>query len=110
MDAKEKIEQIREKVKETSIYIARVPKETKSEFMIYAKSDFENDYGMAFKWVWDFRKGLLTSPNRIITEQLEVIVDEIQKLKQEVENLKSQTKTKKVIRSVSGNVIAEKEE
>ena len=102
---REKIEQIREKVKETSIYIARVPKKTKTEFKTWAKEEFEDDYGMALKWLMDFKEGLLSSPNQILADQIEILTQEIAQLKQQ----EPEKTKKKVIRSVGGNVIAEKE-
>ena len=105
--AREKIEQIREKVKETSIYIARVPKKTKTRFKEIAKEEFEDDYGFLLKNLIDFRDGLLSSPNQILADQIEILTEEITQIKLQLNNVEKPKK--KVIRSLGGNVIAEKE-
>ena len=77
MDTREKIEQIRKKVSETSIHIARVPKNTKTNFKQWAKEEFEDDYGMALKWLMDFKDGLLTNPNEVLSDRIDVLTEEI---------------------------------
>jgi len=39
--------------KEKRLSISRVPKHTKEEFVEFANEEFEEDYGMALKYVWD---------------------------------------------------------
>ena len=102
----DKIEEIKRKVTGNSLYISRVPVKTKEEFIKLANEEFEGDYGMVVKWLMDFRSGLLSAPNQSLLEQIEVLTEEIEKLKQKPE----QKTEKKVIRSVSGRVIATKEE
>lgn len=98
----EKIEEIKKKVSQEGLYIKRVPKKTKEEFISWSREDFEGDYGMALKWLIDFKSGLLSNPNQILNEKIEMLADELSQLK-------SQEPKKKVIRSVSGKTIAEQE-
>ena len=60
---------------------------------------------MTLKWLLDFRSGLLSTPNQTILEQMEAMAQEIVELKSVPKEQK-----KKVIKSVSGQVIAEKGE
>ena len=39
--------------KERRLSISRVPKQTKEEFVAFANEEFEEDYGMCLKYVWD---------------------------------------------------------
>jgi len=66
------IEELKKKVKEQSLGISRVPKETKKEFVAYANSEFCGDYGMTLKYIWDnFKIG------KIFIENLSYKLDEI---------------------------------
>ena len=49
----EQIKGIVLKNKETRLNISRVPKKTREEFIEFANSEFEEDYGMTLKHVWD---------------------------------------------------------
>lgn len=39
--------------KEKRLSISRIPKKTKEEFVAFANEEFEEDYGMCLKYVWD---------------------------------------------------------
>ena len=39
--------------KEKRLSISRVPRKTKEEFVAFANEEFEEDYGMCLKHVWD---------------------------------------------------------
>ena len=80
MDDKSKIDLIKEKVSRTSLYIGRIPDKTKTEFKEYAQEEFEGDYGMALKWLMDFKKGLLSDPNQILNDKIDIIAEEVKKL------------------------------
>ena len=68
---------------------------------------------MAIKWLMDFRKGLLTSPNEELNMKIEVIAQGVVDLAEQVVSLQNSVQepqtNKKRIHSVSGRVIAEKE-
>ncbi len=49
----EKFEQIVLRDKVNRLSIARLPKNIKDEFISFAEDEFCEDYGMAFKHVWD---------------------------------------------------------
>lgn len=104
-EVKEKILEIQKKVSQNSLYINRIPKKTKIEFIDLAKEEFADDYGMAIKWLMDFRNGLLSNPNQILMEQVQVLTKQVEGMNQVPDE-----KKKRVIRSVSGRVISEKEE
>ena len=62
--------------KEKRISISRVPKKTKEEFVAFANEEFEEDYGMCLKYVWDnFKmwKMLFENMNYKLDNILEII-------------------------------------
>jgi len=59
------------KLSESSLHISRVDKKTKREFKAWAVEEFEDDWGMALKWLWDMYTGLLPPPESQITAVLE---------------------------------------
>ena len=68
----EKLEQIKEQVKH-GFYFNRVPDKTKKEFSDWASDEFCGDRGMAFKHLWDFYKGTISTPNAYLSEQIEIL-------------------------------------
>ena len=105
MDNNEKLEVIKKKVQE-GLYISRIPPKVKARFKELAKEDFEGDYGFLIKFLLDFYDGLISSPNKMLLEQMELMAQEIESLK----SVPKEEPKKKVIRSLSGRVIAEKME
>lgn len=102
MTTKEKFEEIKKKVSDKCLFIGRIPKKTKLEFLELAKEEFEDDFGFTLKWLLDFRKGLLSDPNQVLIEQIEIMAKEIEQLKAVPQE------KKKVIHSVGGTKITEK--
>ena len=100
MTTQEKLEEIKKKVGQNSLFIGRIPPQTKEEFIKVANEEFVGDYGMLIKWLLDFRKGILSTQNQMIMERIEILANEI-------ESMKSTPEKKKVIRSVAGTKIAE---
>jgi len=49
----EKMKSIILNEKETRLNISRVPRKTRAEFVAFANEEFEEDYGMALKFIWD---------------------------------------------------------
>ena len=49
----EKFDEIVLKEKERKLFISRIPKQTKEEFVSFANEEFCDDFGMTFKYVWD---------------------------------------------------------
>ena len=101
----EKVNDYMKKVKRTSIFIQRIPEDVKTEFMELAKNEFEFDYGFTLKWLIDFRKGLLTSPNEEINAKIELLADELNKLKEEIKSIKEKPKEEKELVTASGRKI-----
>ncbi|MAF50800.1 MAG: hypothetical protein CMH64_01790 [Nanoarchaeota archaeon] len=93
----EKVDNIKKKVNRTSIYIGRVPEKTKTEFIELSNVEFEKDYGMCLKWLMDFRKGLLSDPNEILSAKIDALTDEVSKLKGMVETKPEQKKKRKTL-------------
>ena len=95
---REKIEQIKEKVKTRSLYIARVPEKAKKVFMDLADNEFESDYGMTLKYLMDLYKGCFPTGHEVIEAEIETI-------KTRLEKLESQEKQGREINMVSGKTI-----
>lgn len=78
---KEKAEKLIEKVRSNadySLHISRVPSETKKEFLALANSEeFVGDYGFTLKFLLDFRKGLLSSPNEELAQRIDVLAQQV---------------------------------
>lgn len=106
---KEKIKEIRERVRvnSDSLSISRIPKETKDKFVTWANKEFAGDYGMALMWMWDFKEGLLQSPNQQLAERIDILAEEINAINAK---LNSQVTKQKEIRTVSGKVLKRTEE
>ena len=48
--------------------------------MQLCEEEFENDYGMCIKWLLDFRRGLLSSPNEELSARIDINAEEIKKI------------------------------
>lgn len=105
------IEEIKNRVTE-GLHISRVPVDVKREFLSLANGkEFMGDYGFCLKWLIDFRKGLLTSPNQELVDRINFLAEEIEQLKQSsVIPQQEPEQKKRVIKSMSGRVITTKEE
>ncbi|MAG76425.1 MAG: hypothetical protein CL811_06645 [Colwelliaceae bacterium] len=88
------ITELKEKVSRTSLYIGRIPENTKTEFVELAKTEFASDYGMTMKWLLDFRKGLLENPNSALSDRIDVLVEEVNQLKKSDKKEPEQEKRK----------------
>ena len=106
-DFENKVRQIKEKVGRTSIYIGRIPESTKTEFLALAKEEFEEDFGFTLKWLMDFRKGLLSSPNQILDAKIEILVEEINKIKEQINITREENVNR--IKTLSGRFIGKGE-
>ena len=51
------IERIKNIILQKKLVIGRVPDDTKEQFVQFAKSEYCDDYGMAFKAIWEYFKG-----------------------------------------------------
>ena len=68
--------------RERSLFMSRVPKQTKEEFVSFANSDFCEDYGMTFKYVWDnFKLWKVFFEN--IDMKLDIILNKLEIRKEE---------------------------
>jgi len=72
----------------TSLRIGRVPKPTLIEFRDWAASNFEDDYGMALKHLWDVYKGLMPPPEsqiKLAMEEFNARLDAVEARSQQPE-------------------------
>ena len=97
----EEIKKIIEKVKTKGLVINRVPKNTKMEFIDFADQEFESDYGMTLKYIWDNFKLW-----KIFFENMDMKLDKIIDL---ANNQNNQKPEEKQIRMLSGKKIKYKE-
>jgi len=102
LENQEQMDQLRKRLKETTLGINRVPKQTKSDFTQLADCEFESDYGMTLKFLIDKLK-----ENSII-ELISAKVIEIDQRISELETKEKVPQTKK-IRLASGRIIEKKE-
>jgi len=87
MVSKEEFNEIVLREKERKLFISRVPKKTREEFVNFADEEFESDYGMTLKYVWDnFKLWKVFFEN--MDMKLDLIANLIQN-KQEPEELKT---------------------
>lgn len=100
-----KVQEIKAKVGRTSLHISRIPEDTKTRFMLLAQNEFESDWGMAIKWLMDFRDGLLTTPNAQLIAKIDVLAYEISVLSSRVQALENKPAQEKEHRTLSGKRI-----
>lgn len=93
-----------------NLYIGRVPDKVKTRFKQLASAEFDNDYGSTLHWLLDFRDGLLTNPNEILSGRIEELADEIAGLKKQLADMQAKPKEKIVRRMVNGRKIMKSEE
>ena len=96
----EEIKEIREKIVQQSLHIARVPKRVYKEFTALAKEEFCSDYGLCLKHIWDFYNGLISTGIEHLEDGLERAFVEIEVMKSVV----FKPEEKKVRRRLDGSV------
>lgn len=105
-DFNKKIEFIKSKIGPTELAINRIPEKTKTRFMQLAKEEFCKDYGMCFKYLVDFRDGLLMTPESRVAEELtakiDVLAEEIKLIKVQ---MKEAPKEESKIKLLSGRTL-----
>lgn len=87
--------------KKNAIWIDRVPKKTKEDFKAFAFQDFEGDYGMALKWLWDYYAGYMVTPE----SQMKVMIGELHERIAVLEGKPSEQVEEKNIRLGDGSRI-----
>lgn len=84
MATPEQVIKAKEKVMtgEGFLYIKKVPRNTVDEFLTYANNvkEFNKDWGMAFKIIWDTYKGLMPRSDEAIQSQFEALYAKIEQL------------------------------
>ena len=102
-----KLEEIKKKMTDDGLRISRVPKEVKHEFMNLANSEeFLGDYGFCLKWLMDFRKGILSSPNQQLVESIEELNSKLSVIEKRLHRLEQEPEQEEeVIRTVGGRII-----
>lgn len=56
-NGKKQIEKIKNIISQNKLVIGRVPRDSKIEFVKFANEFYCDDYGMAFKAIWEYYKG-----------------------------------------------------
>jgi hypothetical protein len=98
---KEFLERLLDGHNQASLHISRIPTQTKKEFKEYAEKEFCNDFGLAFKYVWDSYKGVL---NFEVQEML-IRIEELESRIDLLEATQPQQKEDDGIKTLSGRVI-----
>jgi hypothetical protein len=62
--------------KERSLFMSRVPRELKEQFIALAKAEFTEDFGLCFKWVFD-QAMEYQGMKRIFFENMDMKLNEI---------------------------------
>lgn len=71
--------------KKRTIWINRLPIKSREEFLKLADEEFEGDWGMTLKWLLDFRKGLLSNPNEMLSAKIDAIAEEVGEIQKRLE-------------------------
>lgn len=79
---RDKVKQIQKECR-TTLYIGRVPEKVKTKFKQWCNEEFEGDYGMGLKWLWDFKEGLLSNPNQVLSDKIDFLADQVTRLQEE---------------------------
>ena len=80
MEGKEAVNEVRERIKriKPDLTIYRVPKKTLIDFKQMAKEDFEDDYGMLLKYLFESTRN---------DEKINILFAVVQELEKDVESL-----------------------
>ncbi len=75
--------EIKEKIlsNDPSLHLGRVPRPTYLRFVEWSKKEFCQDYGMAFKHLFDFYFGLIPSGIEHVEQEIITLRKEVQELK-----------------------------
>ena len=98
----EKLMEIKEKVSfnpDTCMSIKRIPRKAKVRFVEFANEEFEGDYGMALKFLIDFKDGVFGENN---DDKINILADEIVEIKKKLEEPKVE---KKIIKMSNGRIV-----
>ena len=80
--------EISESILQVKLIINRIPTGTKEEFTSFAKDEFCDDYGMAFKYIWEYCK------NDVV---LKDILERVRYLEQQKVNPQAEEPKKKML-------------
>jgi len=101
----EKVEKIKEAVGPTSLYISRVPRDTKTRFKELAKDEFMDDFGMLLKKLVEIYDGFYPTGNEEIEAKIDYIANEVSLLKTKLMELEKEPKTeRRVVKMVDGKI------
>jgi hypothetical protein len=95
----DKIDELKSKIRENSLVISRVPKNTKEEFIAFANEEFAGDYGMTLKNLFDNFKLW-----KMLFENLDMKLDNILEIISQPEQ-KEEKSSEDEIKLVSGRKI-----
>jgi len=101
-NAKSEIEKLKGMITEKKLVIGRLPNDTKCEFTSFAKEKYCDDFGMAFKAVWEYYKGDIKYID--ILERITTLEDAFNEFFNEPE---MENKEEPGIKTLSGKLIGE---
>lgn len=88
------------KDRERRLSISRVPKSTKEEFIKFSESEFEGDYGMTLKTIWDKYK-----ESKLIYDDLKMQISYLIHLVENQNNSNNSEQEERPIKILSGKVL-----
>ena len=91
----------RDMIENRGFSISRIPKNTREEFIEYAKQEWADDRGALLNFLWKFFKGECNSGHEEINMKLDLLADEITKIKAQVQQ---KEEVKKVYKTMDGKV------
>lgn len=107
MNREEKIKDLLESHNSTSLHISRLPPQVKKEFKEFSNKEFCNDFGFAFKHIWDFYKGIMNSEIQELTMRIEELENEMALQRETPKNVQVEEQESKPIKGLRGNIIKE---
>lgn len=96
-DKIKKLEEIKEKVTNVGLRIARVPNDTKLWFIDLANEEFCGDYGMTLKHLKLIYEGFYPKGNEELEAKIEILAREIDLIKQLISQKEPEKKYRKTL-------------
>ena len=78
--------------KERRLSISRIPKKTKEEFIDFANEEFCEDYGMAFRDIWEDAKLFRKIKDMLLKDKLKLKLEILNRIEKGGKNSDGKTK------------------
>ena len=89
---KEEFDKIVLREKERRLSISRIPKKTKEEFIDFANEEFCEDYGMAFRDIWEDAKLFRKIKDMLLKDKLKLKLEILNRIEKGGKNSDGKTK------------------